>query len=131
LLTGAIFGLMFGEDANPHLPPSSRLTLRTDAMLLHRIDTLLCLPSAVRIYPSNYWDRLTRTCIRQSYFPPYSSLQGGSLSQPQHALVKPLQLTANTGHLASSHLCQVSFTLYTSAACLSSAPCGIANFERG
>jgi hypothetical protein len=46
-MTQGIFYMMFGRDMDPGLREECRLTLKKDAMLLHQIDTLLCLPSSV------------------------------------------------------------------------------------
>jgi hypothetical protein len=47
VLTAGIFHMMFGQDMNPGTRAECRLTLKTDAMLLHQIDMLLAMPSAV------------------------------------------------------------------------------------
>jgi len=46
-MTQGIFYMMFGRDMDPGLREECRLTLKKDAMLLHQINTLLCLPSSV------------------------------------------------------------------------------------
>jgi hypothetical protein len=46
-MTAGIFDMMFGEDMNPNIADGHRLTLRSDAVLLHRIDALIGMPSGV------------------------------------------------------------------------------------
>ena len=46
-MTAGIFDMMFDEDMNPNLADGHRLTLCSDAVLLHQIDALLGMPSGV------------------------------------------------------------------------------------
>jgi hypothetical protein len=46
-MTAGVFDMMFGEDMDHTRAHDRRLTLCSDAVLLHRIDALLGMPSGV------------------------------------------------------------------------------------